>query len=113
MHFVTDSGTDLSLSAERMRELNIHVVPLTVALEGETYREGLDIEPEEFYGKLAATDSLPVTSQPAPGDLADLYKELGAGAEIMSIHISSGLSGTVNAARLAATMTPDPNVISL
>jgi len=110
MQFVTDSGADLSLTSEQMRELNVHVVPLTVALDGKSYREGLDIEPEAFYGLLAASDSLPLTSQPAPGDLADTYRQLADDSDIMSIHISSGLSGTVNAARLAADLVPEANI---
>jgi DegV family protein with EDD domain len=110
MHFVTDSGTDLSLSAEQMRELNIHVVPLAVTLDGKTYREGLDIQPAAFYQLLADSGNLPSTSQPSPGDLADVYRQMGDGAEIMSIHISSGLSGTTNSAQLAAEMTPEVNV---
>ena len=110
MQFITDSGTDLSLTIEQMSELNIHVVPLTVTLDGKSYREGLDIEPEAFYPLLAASDSLPVTSQPSPGDLADLYRKLADDPDIMSIHISSGLSGTVNAAQLAADLAPEANI---
>ncbi|HET6445536.1 MAG TPA: DegV family protein [candidate division Zixibacteria bacterium] len=110
MQFVTDSGTDLSLTSEQMRELNIHVVPLTVTLDGESYREGLDIEPEEFYRLLEASDSLPVTSQPSPGDLVDVYRQLAADPEIISIHISSGLSGAVNAAQLAAELVPEAKI---
>lgn len=68
MQIVTDSGTDLCLSPEQATELNIHVVPLIVTLEGKSYREGVDIQPDEFYGLLAATDSLPITSQPSAGD---------------------------------------------
>ena len=110
MQFVTDSGTDLSLTDEQKRELNIHVVPLTVTLDGINYREGLDIEPEEFYRLLADTDSLPTTSQPSPGDLAHLYRQLDANNDILSIHISSGLSGSTNAAKLAAEMVPEANI---
>ena len=112
MYFVTDSGTDLSLTREQMSELNIHVVPLTVTLDGKSYREGLDIEPEAFYRLLAASDSLPITSQPSPGDLAELYRQLAADPEIMimSMHISSGLSGSVNAAQLAADLVPEANI---
>jgi len=110
MQFVTDSGTDLSLTSEQMRELNIHVVPLTVTLDGQSYREGLDIEPEEFYRLLEASDSLPVTSQPSPGDLVDVYRQLAADPEIISIHISSGLSGAVNAAQLAAELVPEAKI---
>ena len=110
MQFVTDSGTDLSLTSEQMSELNIHVVPLTVTLDGQSYREGLDIEPEEFYRLLEASDSLPVTSQPSPGDLVDVYRQLAADPEIISIHISSGLSGAVNAAQLAAELVPEAKI---
>lgn len=110
MQFVTDSGTDLSLSSEQLKELNIHVVPLTVTLDEKTYREGVDIEPEEFYRLLAASDSLPVTSQPSPGDLVEIYQQLPADPDIFSMHISSGLSGTVNAAQLAAEMVPEANI---
>jgi len=111
MQFVTDSGTDLALSAEQLAELNIHIVPLTVTLDEKSYREGLDIVPKDFYRLLEASDSLPLTSQPAAGELAEKYRQLAAtDPEIMSIHISSGLSGTVNAARLAAGMVPEAEI---
>jgi len=67
MQIVTDSGTDTSLPPEQMAGLNIHVVPLVVTLDGKSYREGVDIQPDEFYPLLAATDSLPTTSQPSAG----------------------------------------------
>jgi DegV family protein with EDD domain len=111
MQIVTDSGTDLCLSPEQVAELNIHVVPLIVTLEGKSYREGVDIQPGEFYGLLAATDSLPVTSQPSAGDFAGTYRRLVAtDPDVLSVHISSGLSGTVNAARVGAEQVPEANV---
>ena len=110
MQFVTDSGTDLSLTDEQKSELNIHVVPLAVMLDGKTYREGLDIEPADFYQLLAESGNLPTTSQPSPGDLADVYRQRAGDSDIMSIHISSGLSGTTNAAQLAADMVPEVNI---
>lgn len=111
MQFVTDSGTDLTLSPAQLADLNIHIVPLTVTLDEKSYREGLDIQPEDFYRLLEASDSLPLTSQPAAGELAEKYRQLAANdPDIMSIHISSGLSGTVNAARLAAEMVPEVDV---
>jgi DegV family protein with EDD domain len=112
MQFVTDSGTDLSLTAAEMAELNIHVVPLTVTLDEISYQEGLDIQPEAFYRLQEASDNMPTTSQPSAGELAEVYRELAkSDPEIMSIHISSGLSGTYNAARLAAGLVPEANVI--
>ena len=66
MHIVTDSGVDLALAPEEQRALNIRVVPLVVNLEGQTYREGVDITTDEFYQRLAETNALPTTSQPSP-----------------------------------------------
>jgi fatty acid kinase fatty acid binding subunit len=111
MHIVTDSGTDVSLSPEEMERLDIHVVPLTVTLENKTYREGVDIQPDEFYRLLAATDSLPLTSQPSAGEFAETYRRLAeTDPDILSVHISSGLSGTVNSARAGAALAPEANV---
>jgi len=111
MKIVTDSGTDLLLSQEQLAELNIHIVPLVVTLEGKSYREGLDIKPGEFYRLLAETDSLPSTSQPSAGDFSEVYRQLAAtDPEILSIHMSSGLSGTFNSAQTAASMVPEANI---
>jgi DegV family protein with EDD domain len=111
MKIVTDSGTDLHLPLVQLSELNIHVIPLVVTLDGKTYHEGVDIETEEFYRLLAATESLPTTSQPSSGDFAALYRKLAQeDPEILSIHISSGLSGTVDSARLGASQVPEANV---
>ena len=111
MQIVTDSGTDLCLPPEQVAELNIHVVPLIVTLEGKSYREGVDIQPDEFYRLLAAVESLPITSQPSAGDFAEVYRRLAAtDPDILSIHISSGLSGTVNAARVGAEQVPEASV---
>jgi len=111
MQIVTDSGTDLSLSSEQLIELDIHVVPLVVTLEDKSYREGVDIQPGEFYRLLAATDSLPVTSQPSAGEFAEIYRRLAAtDPDILSIHMTSGLSGTFNAAQAGAELAPEANV---
>jgi DegV family protein with EDD domain len=111
MQIVTDSGTDVHLPPEQMAGLNLHVLPLTVTLDGRTYREGLDIQPEEFYRLLAATEGMPVTSLPSVGSFAETYRRLAAtDPDILSIHISSGLSGTCDAARLGASQVPEANV---
>ena len=111
VQMVTDSGADLHLPPEEMADLEIHVVPLTVTLDGVSYREGLDIRPDEFYRLLAATDSLPFTSQPSAGEFAATYRRLAAtDPDILSIHISSGLSGTVNAAQAGAALVPEAKV---
>jgi DegV family protein with EDD domain len=111
MQIVTDSGVDLLLPQEQLAELNIHIVPLVVTLDGKSYREGVDIQPEEFYRLLAETDSLPVTSQPSAGDFAETYRRLAAtDPEILSIHMTSGLSGTFNSAQTGASMVPEANI---
>jgi len=111
MQIVTDSGTDLCLPEGQLADLNIHVVPLVVTLEGKTYREGVDIEPSDFYRLLVATDSLPTTSQPSVGDFAEVYRRLAAtDPDILSIHMTSGLSGTYDSARAAARLVPEANV---
>lgn len=111
MQIVTDSGTDVYLSSQQREEMVIHVVPLSITLEGKTYQEGVNIKNEEFYSLLEASDALPTTSQPSAGDFAAVYREIAKkDPEILSIHISSGLSGTVNAARAGAALVPEAHV---
>ena len=62
MQIVTDSGTDVYLSPQERDELNIHVVPLVVTLDGKSYQEGVNITPGEFYPLLEASGNLPTTS---------------------------------------------------
>ncbi len=109
MQIVTDSGTDVLL--EHVVELDIHVIPLIVTLDGKSYRENVDIQPGEFYRLLAATDSLPTTSQPSAGDFAEIYRRLAAtDPDILSIHMTSGLSGTFNAAQAGAELVPEAKI---
>lgn len=111
MQIVTDSGTDACLLNETLTDLNIHVVPLVVSLDGKSYREGIDISSDNFYKLLYETNSLPTTSQPSPGDFSDIYRELAANdPDILSIHMTSGLSGTLNSATLGSKSVPEANV---
>ncbi len=111
MQIVTDSGTDINLSKAEQQELNVHVVPLNVSLDNVTYLEGVDIQPAEFYPLLADTEDMPSTSQPSAGEFADTYRKiLEYDQEILSIHISSGLSGTYNSALAGAQMLPEANI---
>jgi DegV family protein with EDD domain len=111
MKIVTDSGVDLLLPPEQLAELDVHVVPLVVTLDGQSYREDVDIRSEEFYDLLAVTDSLPTTSQPSVGDFAETYRRLAADdPDILSIHMTSGLSGTFNAAQTAGRLVPEANI---
>jgi len=109
MQIVTDSGTDSKMAGGE--GLGIHVVPLRVSLDGKTYREGIDIEKETFYDLLERSENLPITSQPSPGDFAEIYRELAKkDKQILSIHISSGLSGTVNSAVNGADLVPEADI---
>ncbi len=111
MQIVTDSGTDITLSAEERAELNIHVVPLVVTLDGKTYREEIDITAEKFYPLLEASGSLPTTSQPSAGDFAAVYRRLAEkDPDILSIHMTAGLSGTFNSAKAGAELVPEARV---
>lgn len=109
MHIVTDSGADFL--PEQLGGSEVSVGALTIAIAGRTYKSGADITPEEFYRLLHETQGFAATSQPSPGDFSDIYRQLAkTDKEILSIHISSGLSGTLNAARLGAAAVPEADV---
>ena len=97
---VTDSTSDLPASLAH--DLGITIVPLNVHFGTDTFLDGIDIKPDEFYGKLVSSSQLPTTSQPSVGDFLSIYEELGVNnKEIISIHISGKLSGTLNSANQA------------
>ncbi len=109
MQIVSDRGMDLT--AEQMAGLDIHLAPLTLTLDGKTYRSGIDIQSGEFYQMLEQTDSCPTTSQPSAGDFAEIYRRLAeSDPDILSIHISSGLSGTLQSARAGAALVPNARI---
>ena len=94
---VTDSTADLS--KEMAEGLGITVVPLNVNFGTQVYRDGVDIEAGEFYQRLVVSNPLPTTSQPSAGAFLEWYQGLLAEEEpIVSIHLSSKLSGTMNSA---------------
>jgi len=97
---VTDSTA--YLKENFIKENNIGVVPLKVSFGKEHFTEGINITPDKFYNLLSESKTLPKTSQPSVQDFIDTYKPiLEKGDDIISIHISGGLSGTINAAMLA------------
>lgn len=111
MQIVTDTGMDMYLPAEQMPEIDIHIVRHTITLNGKTYHSGGDIQSAELQEMLLKTSSFPITSQPAPGDFVKIYQRLAkTDPDILSIHMSSGLSGTYNAAVLGAQMVPEARV---
>ncbi len=102
---VTDSTADLP--REMYDEQGISVVPLLVHFGDEVYRDAVDLSSEEFYEKLVSSKVLPRTSQPSPRDFQVVYEGLASRSEqIVSIHLSSKLSGTYQSAVIAASMLP-------
>ena len=109
MQIVTDRGMDRS--PQQLAELTLYFVPLQIMLDGKSYSSGEDLQPDEFYRMLEQTSSYPTTSQPSVEKFARLYRKLAeTDPEILSIHISSGLSGTINAARAAAASVPEAHI---
>jgi len=109
MKIITDSATDTQLLQDA--DINIPIIPLKVNLGEKVFRDGVDVSADEFYIELEKSDKLPVTSQPSAGEFAELYRELAkTDPDILSIHMSSGLSGTYNSAVAGAEMVPEANV---
>ena len=109
MKIVTDSGNDIT--QEQLAGGGLVTIPLRLTLAGITYRSGVDITHKDFYELLEKTGDLPVTSLPSPGEFAEAYRQLAAeDPDILSVHISSGLSGNINAAREGASLVPEANV---
>ncbi len=98
---VTDSTSDLP--AETYEGYDLTVIPLTVLFEDKVYIDnGIDIKPEDFYKMIQDSTEMPKASQPTPGDFLKVYDSLNKqGKDIISIHISRKLSGTLNSAELA------------
>ncbi|MBN19551.1 MAG: fatty acid-binding protein DegV [Chloroflexi bacterium] len=109
---ITDSTSDLP--KEIADELGITVIPLNVHFGEEVYKDGVDIFPDKFYPRLENSSELPKTSQPSIGDFINIYKPyLDNGDQIISIHVSSKLSGTFNSATQAKSQLDNTNSISI
>lgn len=108
LQLVSDSSCDLT--DDLIRRYNIHIVPLVVNIDGECYREKLDITPKEFYKKMAVSRELPKTSQPPPVSFADVFTKLSQFGSVLCITISSGLSGTYQSACLGKELSGAENI---
>jgi DegV family protein with EDD domain len=103
VRIVTDSTVDLP--SKLADELGISVVPIYVRFGEEVYRDQVDISEDEFYQRLEKTKVHPSTVQPGPQDFLEVYRKLSSKADgIISVHISSKLSGTCNSALMAKDM---------
>lgn len=110
IHIVTDSSADLTadLLAEAGVHGRVHIAPITVHFGNTEYQDGVDLFPDQFYEMLARAESMPRTSQPSPAVFVDLYRDISQpGDTILSIHISSRMSGTHQSAALAARQFDD------
>ena len=106
---VIDSTADMS--QEAIKELGLEMVPLTVLIGDQAYRDGIDITSEEFYQRLPTLSKLPTTSQPSPGLFLKAYeKAVAEGMSVISLHISAKLSGTYANAVVAARNFPEGRV---
>ena len=103
IQIVTDSTSDLT--AEELRELNVHVIRMRVIFEDGVYVDGADITKEQFYAKQAEAKSLPKTTQVNPQEYCEFFQPLlDSGDEVIAILLSSKLSGTVQSANVAKSM---------
>lgn len=94
------------------KENHIFVVPMSISFENEIFKDGIDITEEEFYHKLTTSSHLPKSSQPPIGELIQLYEELKNEYNLgIAIHVSSELSGTVNASKQAADIAEFPLIV--
>ena len=101
VRIVTDSTADFS--ADEIKKYNIEVVPLNVIIDGNEYKDGVDLTHKEFYEMLATANALPTTSQPAPSEFVNIFTEAKKqGDSVVTICISSEISGTYQQSALLA-----------
>tara|TARA_B100000315_G_C14572289_1_gene586215 strand:+ start:1096 stop:1956 length:861 start_codon:yes stop_codon:yes gene_type:complete len=106
IRIVADSAADLP--PELAQQWNITVVPCYVIADDVTYRDGVDLLPDQFYRRLVSNPRLPTTAQPSAADFQSVYQDLLAqGHQIISIHLSGKLSGTLNSAEQARASLGD------
>ena len=98
---VTDSGSDIS--QDRANKLGIRVIPLTMRFGNEEFLDGVTMSPKEFYERMAKEKELPKTSQIPPYKYKEVFEEeIKDGSDVLYICISSGVSGTIQSATMAA-----------
>ncbi|MBE8365917.1 DegV family EDD domain-containing protein, partial [Leptospira borgpetersenii serovar Balcanica] len=109
---VTDSTT--YLPDEVKEQLRINVVPLSVIIDGKSYREGEELSATDFYRKVKEAENFPTSSQPAPGEFIHLFENLKEQGfdTVISIHLSSGISGTFQNAASAGEVIEGLSVVA-
>lgn len=107
---ITDSTCDLSIDITN--KYNIEVIPLLVHFKDETYEDGVDIKIDELFNRIETTGVFPITSQINPHRFTEIYsKYIKEGYKIVSIHLSSKMSGTYQSACLAKEMLNTEDIV--
>lgn len=103
IRILLDSSADYS--AQELCELNMELVPISITLNNNSFRDGIDITKDEFYHLLVESQEFPKTSQPSPQDFLDIFEDAKEkGDSIIYLALSSALSGTFQSATLAKNM---------
>jgi DegV family protein with EDD domain len=106
---ITDSSAYIPAIA--LAGLDVRVIPLWLLWDGESLRDGVDIQPSKFYSRLMASKSLPTSSQPTVDEFIDFYKDVAQEADvIVSVLVSSRISGTIANAQFALEQLPDLDI---
>jgi len=112
IRIVTDSSCDLPSGF--IEQYGIRVLPCYVVVDDQTFKDGVEIQADDFYRRLLADGRTPTTAQPTPSDFQTVYRELvGQGDQIISIHVSSKLSGTLNSAQQAKASLNDSSAVEI
>ena len=103
IRILLDSSADFS--AEEAKERNLELVSINITMNGQNYRDGIDITKDEFYQMLVESEGFPMTAQPSPHDFLDVFEDAKEkGDAIVYLSLSSALSGTFQSATLAKSM---------
>jgi fatty acid kinase fatty acid binding subunit len=111
LRIVTDGAADMPAGWEK--EYDIQVIPINIQFGEKTYLQGLDLSNEDFYRMVEESGKIPKTSQPSPFQFKEFYENVAKpGDSILSLHVTSKLSGTFESALAAARELSDKfNVI--
>ena len=112
VRIVTDSSADLPQNL--IEQHQITVLPCYVVVDDQTYKDGIEIQADAFYARLQAEGRTPTTSQPTVADFQALYRDLvSQGHQVISIHVSAKLSGTLNSAEQAKASLVDSSQVEI
>ena len=112
VRIVTDSSADLPQNL--IDQHQITVLPCYVVVDDQAYKDGIEIQADAFYARLQAEGRTPTTSQPTVADFQALYRDLvSQGHQVISIHVSAKLSGTLNSAEQAKASLVDSSQVEI